>query len=203
MNVTIDNYYTKRDLIFTKIQESTTTQKIILSILMACLTGIMAQIVIPLPFTPVPITGQTFAVLIAGLLLGKKYGVFSQILYIGLGATIIPWFSGMTGGIEVLFGATCGYFVGFLLATYFIGYISENYAQSRNFWRMLGVVGISNFVLIYVPGLLGLYAFTYFTTGVVLGPAELIIMGFAPFIVGDIVKITGASLVSKIFLPKE
>ena len=49
-----------------------------------------------------------FAVLTAGLLLGKKYGTLSQVLYIGLGATLIPWFAGATGGLEVLFGSTCG-----------------------------------------------------------------------------------------------
>ena len=203
MNININSYYEKRANIFNEIEESTVLTKTILAILMACLTGILAQVIIPLPFTPVPITGQTFAVLIAGLLLGKKYGTLSQVIYIGLGATLIPWFGGMTGGIEALFGSTCGYFVGFLLATYFIGYISEKYINARKFWKMTAIISIANFLLIYIPGLAGLEAFMYFTNGTLLSPVELLIMGFIPFIIGDIVKIVSASAVSKVFLPKE
>ena len=202
MNIDINSYYQKRENIFNSIQESTVVTKTILAFLVACLTGILAQIVIPLPFTPVPITGQTFAVLIAGLLLGKKYGVLSQVIYIGLGATVIPWFSGMTGGFGILFGSTFGYFVGFILAAYFIGSISEKYANLRKFRNMLGIIAVANFFLIYVPGLAGLEAFTYITTGTILSPVELMILGFVPFIIGDVVKIIAASAFSKVFLPK-
>ncbi len=202
MNININSYYQKRENIFNSIQESTVVTKTILAFLMACLTGILAQIIIPLPFTPVPITGQTFAVLIAGLILGKKYGVLSQVIYIGLGATLIPWYGGMSGGFEILFGSTFGYFVGFLLAAYFIGAISEKYVNLRKFWKMCAIIGIANFFLIYVPGLIGLEAFTYINTGIVLAPIDLIIMGLVPFIIGDIVKIIGASAFSKVFLPK-
>ena len=82
---------------------------------MACITGLMAQIVIPLPWTPVPITAQTFAVLCSGLFLGKKYGCLSQILYVVLGVAFIPWFGGMTGGLEIFLGSTCGFFIGFII----------------------------------------------------------------------------------------
>jgi biotin transport system substrate-specific component len=202
MNVNVNSYYHKREVVFNKIQDSTTVTKVIMAFLMACFTGIMAQIIIPLPFTPVPITGQTFAVLVAGLFLGKKYGALSQIFYVAIGATCLPWFAGMTGGIGAVLGATCGYFVGFILAAYFIGLISERYAKARNFTRMTAVVAVANFAIIYIPGLAGLAAWSYFTQGVVLGPVELIIMGLAPFIIGDIVKIVSAGLVSKVFLPK-
>ena len=60
--------------------------------------------IIPLPWTPVPITAQTFAVLCSGLFLGKKYGCLSQILYIVLGVAFIPWFGGMTGGLDIFLG---------------------------------------------------------------------------------------------------
>lgn len=203
MNININSYYNKREIAFNKIQDSNTVTKVIMAFIMACFTGIMAQFIIPLPFTPVPITGQTFAVLIAGLFLGKKYGAFSQILYIGIGATLIPWFAGASGGIATLLGSTCGYFVGMVLAAYFVGLISERYVKSRNFTRMTAVVAIANFVIIYIPGLAGLAAWSYFTQGIVLGPIDLIIMGLAPFIIGDIVKILSAGLVSKVFLPKD
>ena len=81
MNIDIDNYYSTRKNVFERIQDASTATKVLMSLLMACFTGIMAQIIIPLPWTPVPITAQTFAVLCSGLILGKKYGCLSQILY--------------------------------------------------------------------------------------------------------------------------
>ncbi len=201
--MTINGFYTARKNLFDKIQNSDTLTKVLLSLLMACFTGIMAQIIIPLPWTPVPITAQTFAVLVAGLILGKKYGLLSQILYILIGILFVPWFGGMTGGIETVLGSTCGYFLGFLVASYFIGAIAEKYANSRKFISAALVIGIANFILIYIPGLSGLAIWTYVTQGTVLNIYDLLIMGLVPFIFGDIVKILGASTVSKIFLPKE
>jgi biotin transport system substrate-specific component len=203
MYSTVNNYYKLREDVFNKIQNSNTVTKIFMALLMTCFTGIMAQIIIPLPWTPVPITGQTFAVLLAGLFLGKKYGALSQIFYILIGATFIPWYGGMTGGFEILFGSTIGYFIGFVIAAYFIGSISEKYTKSRNFLRMTAVVGIANFALIYIPGLTGLAIWSYITQGIILSPFELIIMGLAPFIIGDIFKIISTGMVSKIFLPKD
>ena len=195
MNINIENYYVARKNIFERFQESSTLTKIVFSFLMACITGLMAQIIIPLPWTPVPITGQTFAVLCAGLFLGKRYGCLSQILYIVLGIAFIPWFGGMTGGLEVALGSTGGYFVGFILASYFVGYITEKYANARNFTRM--------FAVIYIPGLLGLALWFYLTQGTILGVVDLLLMGLVPFIFGDLVKIAGCAGLSKVFLPKE
>ncbi len=72
----------------------------------ALLTALSAQVVIPLGFTPVPITGQTFAVLLAGGLLGARRGAASQALYLGLGAIGLPFFAEGTGGWEVVTGLT-------------------------------------------------------------------------------------------------
>ena len=203
MNTTIENYYVARKNIFDRFQESSTATKVMMSFLMACITGIMAQIIIPLPWTPVPITAQTFAVLCSGLFLGKKYGCLSQIIYIVLGVAFIPWFGGMTGGLEIFLGSTCGFFIGFVIAAYFIGAITEKYAKARNFTRMAVVIGIANFALIYIPGLAGLALWSSLTTGTTLGVADLLMMGLIPFIAGDVVKILGAASVSKVFLPKD
>ncbi len=203
MNVNMDNYYSTRKNVFERIQDASTTTKILLSLLMACFTGIMAQIIIPLPWTPVPITAQTFAVLCSGLFLGKKYGCLSQILYIVLGVAFIPWFGGMTGGLETLLGSTGGFFIGFVIASYFIGAISEKYADARNFKKMAMVIGIANFALIYIPGLAGLALWFSLTQGATIGIVDLLMMGLVPFIAGDIVKILGAASVSKAFLPKD
>ena len=203
MNVNIENYYTTRKNIYNRFNEYNTTTKIVFSFLMTCITGLMAQIIIPLPWTPVPITAQTFAVLCSGLFLGKKYGCLSQILYIVLGIAFLPWFGGMTGGLNVVLGSTGGYLVGFVIASYFIGHITEKYANSRNFTRMFTVVSIANFALIYIPGLIGLAIWAYITQGAVLGIVDLLLMGLVPFIFGDLIKIAGTAGLSKVFLPKD
>ena len=203
MNINIDNYYSTRKNVFERIQDASTATKLLMSLMMACFTGLMAQIIIPLPWTPVPITAQTFAVLCSGLLLGKKYGCLSQILYVVLGAAFIPWFGGMTGGVEVMLGSTGGFLIGFIIASYFVGHITEKYAKARNFTRMAVVIGIANFALIYIPGLAGLALWFNLTQGASIGIIDLLMMGLVPFILGDIVKILGAAGVSKVFLPKE
>ena len=198
----MDNYYTTRKNVFERIQDANTSTKILMSFMMACFTGIMAQIIIPLPWTPVPITAQTFAVLCSGLFLGRKYGVLSQVIYIALGVAFIPWFGGMTGGLEVLLGSTGGFLIGFIIASYFVGMISEKYAEARSFRKMALTIGIANFALIYIPGLAGLALFLSMQ-GTPVGIYDLLMMGLVPFIAGDLVKILGAASVSKVFLPKE
>jgi biotin transport system substrate-specific component len=203
MNINMDNYYSTRKNVFERIQDASTATKLLMSLMMACFTGIMAQIIIPLPWTPVPITAQTFAVLCSGLFLGKKYGCLSQILYVVLGVAFIPWFGGMTGGLETLLGSTGGFLIGFIIASYFVGFITEKYAKARSFTRMAVVIGVANFALIYIPGLAGLALWFYFAQGTTLGVVDLLMMGLVPFIAGDIVKVLGAAAVSKAFLPKD
>ena len=202
MNINIDSYYSTRKNVFERIRDASTATKLLMSLMMACITGIMAQIIIPLPWTPVPITAQTFAVLCSGLFLGKKYGCLSQILYIVLGVAFIPWFGGMTGGLDIFLGSTFGFFIGFVIASYFVGMITEKYAASRSFRKMAITIGIANFTLIYIPGLAGLALFMSMQ-GTPVGIVELLMMGLVPFIAGDIVKILGAASVSKVFLPKD
>ena len=202
MNINIDGYYSTRKNVFERIQDASVATKLLMSLMMACLTGIMAQIIIPLPWTPVPITAQTFAVLCSGLFLGKKYGCLSQILYIVLGVAFIPWFGGMTGGLDIFLGSTFGFFVGFVIASYFIGWICEKYADARSFRKMVVTIAIANFALIYIPGLAFLALFLGMQ-GTPVGIVDLLMMGLVPFIAGDILKVLGAASVSKVFLPKD
>ncbi|MGL6298278.1 MAG: biotin transporter BioY [Methanobacteriaceae archaeon] len=201
-NSYLNSFYSKRETLFEKIHSATTAQKVVMATLMACFTGIMAQVIIPLPWTPVPITGQTFAVLIAGIALGKKYGSLSQIIYVLGGVLGIAWFGEMTSGLGVLLGATGGYLIGFILASFVIGHVIEKYASSRNFKKVFALLSISTFGLIYIPGLIGLAIWSYLSFGAFPSILELFIMGLFPFIVGEIFKIIGASFVSKISLPK-
>ena len=133
MNTNMEAYYEKRSDIYNHVRNAGTYEKIAYAFLMACFTGLAAQIVIPLSWTPVPITLQGFAVMSAGILLGRKYGALSMILYALLGI-VIPWYGGMTGGLSVLMGSTCGYFIGFIICAYFVGSVSDcqNISQKLN-----------------------------------------------------------------------
>ena len=201
MNTTMEAYYQKRSTLYNYVRNGNTYEKIIYAFLMACFTGIAAQIVIPLSWTPVPITLQSFAVMTAGIILGRKYGPLSMIPYCLLGI-FIPWYSGMTGGLSVLIGSTAGYFLGFIICAYFVGTISDKIPKSRKFLGMSGTLLIANFILIYIPGLAVLYLAMY-TQGISLSLIQLLMMGFIPFIFGDILKVLASSALSKIVMPKD
>ncbi|MGC9517671.1 MAG: biotin transporter BioY [Methanomicrobiales archaeon] len=203
MSITIDNYYKKRYDVFKWRCEQSTINKVVLAMGMALLTGIMAQIVIPLPWTPVPITAQTFAVLLAGVLLGRYWGGLSQVIYVGIGIAGVPWFAGMTGGYGALIGASGGYLIGFILAALFLGYFTDRHIRSRSFLSMVGLMSLANFGLIYIPGLIVLGAWMYLVQGTIPSIWMLLTMGVIPFLIGDVVKICGAASLAKAVTPKE
>lgn len=175
-----------------------TVTKMIMSLGMAAITGIFAQIVIPLPWTPVPITLQTFAVLASGIILGKKFGSLSQIIYVTLGVIGIPWFAGMTGGVEILLGSNAGYFFGFILTAFVVGHFSEKYGESLNIVSAFILLTVTSLICTYVPGLIGLSVSLSQTIGVQTNLVDLMLMGFVPFIIGDLFKITCASVLYKV-----
>ena len=203
MEISIDNYFRKRYSLFAWRSNTSLVNKGIMAFFMACITGIMAQVIIPLPWTPVPITAQTFAVLMAGVVLGRWGGGISQGMYLAVGLLGVPWFAGLTGGYEILLGATGGDFLGFILTAFVMGYVTDNYVQSQNFRPMLGLTFLVNFTLIYIPGLLGLGLWMYLVKGTFPTFLTLISMGLLPFILGDLVKIGGAAALTKVITPKE
>lgn len=146
----------------------------------AALTALAAQWRIPLPFTPVPVTGQTFAVLLAGAALGVRAGAASQLLYLAMGAVGMPVFSGATSGWEVVTGATGGYLIGFVAAAAVVGALAER-RHDRRFSTTLSAFVVGSFV-IYAFGVAGLMA----TAG--MQPSEAILKGVAPFVFGDVLK---------------
>jgi biotin transport system substrate-specific component len=202
MEITIDNYVEKRDSLFKWRSNTSMANKVILAFLVACFTGIMAQVIIPLPWTPVPVTGQTFAVLMAGVLLGRYWGGLSQVLYLAVGLLGVPWFAGMTGGFMILFSANAGYLIGFIMAALFLGYFTDKYMGSRKFLPTLGLMLFANFMLIYIPGLIMLGIWTESTTGATIGLWNLLLIGAIPFIIGDLFKIGGAAALTKMITPK-
>jgi biotin transport system substrate-specific component len=203
MEITMDNYFVKRFTLFKWRYHTSLINKVVLAFLVACLTGIMAQIIIPLPWTPVPVTGQTFAVLIAGILLGRYWGGLSQVIYLFIGLMGIPWFAGATGGLESIFSASGGYLIGFILSALFLGYFADKYVHARKFLPMLGLMLFANFALIYIPGLIQLGFWTQSVTGTAPGIWTLLLMGLIPFVIGDLFKIGGAAALTKAITPKK
>jgi biotin transport system substrate-specific component len=178
-------------------------KKLVLALGMACLTGLVAQVRFPLPWTPVPISGQTFAVLLAGVLLGRWWGGVSLAIYAGMGAIGLPWFAGWSGGIGILAGPSGGYVIGFILAALFLGHFTDKYIRSRSFISMLGLMLFANFVLIYIPGLIQLHFWLSLAKGEAVSLSQLLMMGAVPFIAGDITKAVAAAAIARVVTPKQ
>lgn len=168
-------------------------KKLVLAFGMACATGLAAQVRVPLPFTPVPVTGQVFAVLLGGVLLGSCYGGLSQAFYVGLGAAGLPWFAGFSAGLPMVTG---GYIVGFVPAAALVGMLSDRSPRFRTLTGqmclMMGAVCI-----IYLFGAVQ-FAFVM-RTGLIatLGGAVV------PFIPVDIAKAAVAAALGSAILPGE
>jgi biotin transport system substrate-specific component len=166
----------------------------------AALTGLAAQIRIPLPFSPVPVTAQTFAVLLAGVVLGARYGGLSQGLYAGLGMAGVPWFTGMAAGVGHVLGPTGGYIVGFGVAAVLVGIAVDRVPQARRFPLLLGVLGLAS-VVIYAVGVPWLYVWSTVIAGDAVTVQSVLTMGLYPFVPGDVVKLVAAAAVARAFLP--
>ena len=148
----------------------------------AVMTGVGAHIRVPLPFTPVPVTLQTFFVFLSGGLLGARLGGMSQVLYLGLGAAGLPLFAGGAGAI---FGPTGGYLVGFGVAALLIGRLTAGRDGSSPV-RTVGAM-VLGLAAIYGLGSLQLMALAP------IGLREAVSMGILPFLAGDAAKLALAA----------
>lgn len=148
------------------------------------LIALSAQIKIWLPFSPVPVTLQTFAVLMLGALLGSRRGSLCILAYIIEGAAGLPVFAA-GGGLAVLIGPTGGYLVGFIPAAYITGSLAE-----KGWDRRVGTTVLAMFL-----GNVSIYAFGLFWLSCLIGAKEALALGLYPFIVGDCLKIALAAVV--------
>jgi biotin transport system substrate-specific component len=194
----LDNFKRTLGVFFYWSRSLTVGKKIVFAIGIACLTGLSAHFKVPLPWTPVPITLQTFFVLLAGVLLGRNWGGVSQMIYVGAGMLGFGWFAGGS-----IFGPTGGYLIGFVLSAFFLGYAIDKYLHSRKFLSILSFMFFACFFLIYIPGLIQLGFYLYLVKGAFPGFAALLSMGFFPFIPGDLIKISLAAAVATAILPKD
>jgi len=178
-------------------------KKLTLALGVAILTGLLAQLRFYLPWSPVPLTGQTFGALFAGIALGTWWGGISMALYAGLGAAGVPWFQGWQGGFAYLAGPTGGYIIGFIFAALFLGYLTDKFVRARSFFAMFGLMLFANFILIYGPGLLQLNLWLTNVKGEPTAFSQLLTMGAVPFIAGDITKAVFAALIARGVTPKK
>ncbi len=148
----------------------------------AAFVGLSAQIAIPLPFTPVPLTLQTFAVLLTGAALGSMRGALSMALYAVVGMVGVPWFAQGASGYSA---PSFGYILGFIVAAFIVGRIAEHGA-TRSVARTAGLMIVGNLV-IYAIGVTWLK----FALGVDFATA--IALGATPFLIGDAIKIAAAA----------
>lgn len=176
---------------FRWLKELSWIKKIGLSLLFALITGIFAQIRIPLGFTPVPVTGQVFVVLLSGVLLGGIYAGLSMIFYITLGAIGVPWFAGLRAGLNP--GPTIGYLLGFIPAAIFVGILAHKHKNLLS-QILIMLFGVS---LIYFVGALN-FAFLLKTD--FLTTMKLAVLPFIPF---DIMKAILAGLLSRVIIPDD
>ena len=147
--------------------------------------ALSAQVAIQLPFSPVPITGQTMAVLLVGALLGSRRGALAVLAYIAEGLAGLPVFAGGAAGLARLFGPTGGYLVGFVAAAFLVGWLAER-GWDRRFGTTLAAMTLGNLV-IYGVGAVWLAVF-------VGGLSRAWSFGVLPFLPGDAIKIVLAAV---------
>ena len=149
------------------------------------LIALCARITVMLPFSPVPVTAQTFAVLVIGALLGAKRGGLAALAYIIEGALGLPVFA-LGGGFAVLLGPTGGYLIAFIPAAYVTGFLAQ-----KGWDRRIGTT-----VLAMIFGNIVIYTFGLLWLSRLMGISKTVpAMGLYPFIVGDLAKIVLAAAV--------
>ncbi len=144
----------------------------------AALTAVMAQLVVPL--YPVPITGQTLAVLLVGASLGATRGALSMVLYALLGVVGVPVFSEASSGLGIITGTTGGYIIGFIFAAGFTGWLAQRDWDKKFLGAALSFLG----------GTVVTFAFGLTWLAIVTGGTfeQVLAWGLYPFIIGGLIK---------------
>ena len=161
-------------------------KRAVLVVAFSLLIALSAQVVVPLPWTPVPVTLQTFAVLLTGALLGSRLGALAVFAYLLEGAAGLPFFSAGRGGAAHLFFApTAGYLLAYPVAAFVTGWLAER-GWDRRYLSAAAAMALGSAVVLS-GGWLGLLRF--------FAPAQAFALGVAPFLLGDVVKIALAAAV--------
>lgn len=161
---------------------STLVRNIVLVAGGAAFVGLAAQVAVPLPFTPVPLTLQTFAVLLTAAALGSLRGMLAMLVYAIAGIAGVPWFAEGSSGFSA---PSFGYILGFIAAALVVGRIAEGGA-TRTPLRTAGLMVVGNLV-IYAIGV------TWLKFAIDVDWATAIALGLTPFLIGDAIKIAVAA----------
>jgi len=177
---------------------------LILAGLFTALTVVGARLKIPLPF--VPLTVQTFIVLLSGLVLGPLYGAASQLAYLFLGLMGLPVFS-EGGGLAYIVKPTFGYLLGFPFASFIAGMIVHRGVKLPASLPLAGVprlilANVAALLAIFIPGVLYLWWNLNFVLGQSLTLARAAQVGFLVFLPGDVIKIIGVILLYRALQPR-
>lgn len=163
---------------------------ILLVIFFTVLMALSAQVAIPLPFTPVPLTLQTLTVLLTGALLGSRLGAVTMLAYLAEGLAGLPVFAGGANawsassipGVPVIMGPTLGYLIGFVFGAALVGFLAER-GWDRRWWSTFLAMLLGNMVI---------YAFGVGWLSTIAGLTVALAKGMVPFLLGDAIKITAA-----------
>lgn len=169
------------------------TRSLVLAAMFAAVTAVLAWVRIPLPFGPVPVTGQTLGVMLVGILLGPRLGGLSMFVYVLLGAIGMPVFSGGTAGLGILIGPTGGYLWGSIAGAYVAGLVTGG-VMDRG--RPLSTTRA--LVAAVLGGIIGVYGIGVPQLAIVtgLGWREALVAGAVPFLIGDALKAIVAATIA-------
>ena len=191
----MDKYFKARYTFFKWRYNLVLVNKLSLAVAMALLTGLTAQIRIYLPFSPVPITGQVFAVLLSGVICGGVFGSLSQLIYIVLGMAGVGWFAAFSPSSGYLFASpTGGYLIGFVIAPLVIGRYTDRYIKARRFLSQIKLM-MTGVLVIYIFGAMVLALVMRLTLW------QALLQGVIPFILIDLIKASLVASISWAILP--
>lgn len=174
--------------------DSTKIKKMVFAALFAALIAVGAYIKIPITPLGVPITLQTFFVLLAAVTLGRNWGTASVIVYCIVGFIGFPVFAGGNSGLGILFGPTGGYLYSFILVAFIVGWLSD-FIKNKNSVVMFGLAALGSIIILAVGSLHLAFSSDISILTAFAG-------GFVPFIAGDIIKSIAVGLISPVLIQK-
>jgi biotin transport system substrate-specific component len=172
----------RRPLVLADLAGTALVGDVLLVLAAAGFVGALAQLAIHIPGTPVPVTGQTLGVLVAGCALGARRSFAALLVYVGLGFAGLPWFVDHSAGWQ---GPSTGYLFGFVLASAVCGLLAQR-GGDRTLLRAVATMVVGE-VCIYLVGV------TWLAVDLHVGAARALSLGFTPFLAGDAVKMAIAA----------
>ncbi|MBC2582444.1 biotin transporter BioY [Clostridium sp. DJ247] len=163
------------------------TKDMVYSALFATLTAVLSYVTIPLPFSPIPITGQSLAVMLAGCVLTPIQAGLSMLTFLFMGAIGLPVFSGGRAGIGVIVGKSGGYLVGYLVGAVIISILTSKNKSGKIMFAACLLGGI---IVVHFLGV----AWLSFVTG--MGMWKTFMVGSVPFLPGDLIKSVAAVVIA-------